>query len=211
MKTEQLIDLLATGIAPAAAHPFGRRLLRAGLVGFVASVGLAALLAGLNPAASLLTSATWMKLGYVGLVALAAGALCARLARPLADWRIAAGGLAAVVIGMAGLAAAVSGAAPPGQRLAVWLGHSWLLCPLLVALLSLPALGITLRALRGLAPMRPLPVAAAAGVFAGAVGALGYALACDEVAAPFVAAWYTLGIAVVGGLGALAGPRLLRV
>jgi hypothetical protein len=47
-------------------------------------------------------------------------------------------------------------------------------------------------------------------LFAGALGAFGYALACDELALPFVAAWYTLGVLLTAGLGALLGPRVLR-
>ncbi|MFO1333443.1 MAG: NrsF family protein, partial [Rubrivivax sp.] len=50
----------------------------------------------------------------------------------------------------------------------------------------------------------------AAGLLAGAIGALAYALACTEMAMSFVAAWYTLGILMVGALGALLGPRVLR-
>jgi hypothetical protein len=50
----------------------------------------------------------------------------------------------------------------------------------------------------------------AAGVFAGSLAALGYALACPEVSITFVAIWYSLGIALAGALGAFLGPRVLR-
>jgi hypothetical protein len=72
------------------------------------------------------------------------------------------------------------------------------------------ALAAALWALRGLAPTRPRAAGGAAGLLAGAVGAAGYSLACPEASPGFVAAWYTLGIALTGGLGALLGPRLLR-
>ena len=42
------------------------------------------------------------------------------------------------------------------------------------------------------------------------LAALAYALACTEPAAPFIAVWYTLGIALCGVLGAALGPKLLR-
>jgi hypothetical protein len=45
---------------------------------------------------------------------------------------------------------------------------------------------------------------------AGAAGAWVYAFHCDESAAPFVAIWYTLGIALVGALGGMLGQWLLR-
>jgi len=90
------------------------------------------------------------------------------------------------------------------------LGSSWLSCPWNVLALSLPGLGAALWAVRGLAPTRPRAAGFAAGMFAGALGALGYALACQEGSAAFVAVWYTLGIGLTGGLGALLGPRVLR-
>jgi hypothetical protein len=79
-----------------------------------------------------------------------------------------------------------------------------------VLALSLPALAAALWALRDLAPTRPRAAGAAAGLLAGSIGAIGYALHCPEAAIAFVAAWYTAGIALTGALGAALGPRVLR-
>ena len=49
-----------------------------------------------------------------------------------------------------------------------------------------------------------------AGGCAGAFGAAIYGFHCDETASPFVVIWYTLGMAAVAALGALAGSRWLR-
>ena len=62
---------------------------------------------------------------------------------------------------------------------------------------------------RGAAPA-PFGLAVAAGLLAGSVGAFGYALSCPEASPAFVAAWYTLGIVITGGVGAALGPRVLR-
>ena len=51
---------------------------------------------------------------------------------------------------------------------------------------------------------------AIARLFAGALGAAGYALACTETSPGFVAAWYSLGIGLTAALGAIVGPRVLR-
>jgi hypothetical protein len=83
-------------------------------------------------------------------------------------------------------------------------------CPWSVFLLSLPALAATLALLRQRAPTRLRAAGAAAGLFAGALGAAGYALSCTEESAAFVAVWYTLGIVLSTALGALLGPRVLR-
>ena len=64
--------------------------------------------------------------------------------------------------------------------------------------------------MRGLAPTRLLLAGLVAGGCAGGLGAAVYAFACTETSAPFLAIWYTLGMALAAGLGAVAGSRLLR-
>ena len=64
-------------------------------------------------------------------------------------------------------------------------------------------------ALRSLAPTKLTLAGGIAGMLAGAVGTFIYAFHCNESAAPFVAIWYTLGIAAVGVVGALFGRVLL--
>jgi hypothetical protein len=79
-----------------------------------------------------------------------------------------------------------------------------------VLLLSLPILGGLLWALRRLAPTRLALAGGTAGLAAGAWAACLYCLHCPETSAVFVLTWYSLGIALATGLGALLGPRLLR-
>lgn len=64
--------------------------------------------------------------------------------------------------------------------------------------------------LRGLAPTRLRLAGAAAGFAAGSLGALVYSLHCPELAAPFLAIWYLLGMLIPTAIGAWLGPRLLR-
>jgi hypothetical protein len=115
-----------------------------------------------------------------------------------------------VVVAMVLLGTLTLLAAPAGERLETMLGHSWARCPINVLTLSLPALAGALWALRGLAPTRPRAAGLAAGLLAGALGALGYALSCTEVSPAFIAIWYSLGIGLAGTLGAALGPRILR-
>jgi hypothetical protein len=51
---------------------------------------------------------------------------------------------------------------------------------------------------------------AVAGVLAAALSATLYATHCTDDSPLFVATWYTLAIALVAGIGALAGRRVLR-
>lgn len=210
MKTESLIDLLATNAGPAPRAVAARRLAPAATLGVVASAAGALAVLGPIPAALFATPAPWMKLAYAGALAVGAGWLAARLGRPVARTAGPRRALLLVVGAMALIGALAVLIAPAGGRVALVLGHSWASCPVNVLLCSLPALAGALWALCGLAPTRPRAAGFAAGLFAGALGACGYALACTETSTAFVAIWYSLGIALTGALGAALGPRLLR-
>ena len=210
MKTDELIEMLARGAGPAPRAVVARRLAPAAALGLAASALLALALFGPVPAAMYDSAAPWIKLGYAASLALAAGWLTSRLARPVARLRLPQRAVAVVfgAMGAFGLAALI--AASPGERGVALLGVSWSTCPWNVLALSLPALIATLWAVRGLAPTRPRAAGFAAGLFAGALGAFGYALSCPEVSPTFVALWYSLGILLSGAVGAFAGPRVLR-
>jgi hypothetical protein len=210
MKTEALIDLLARQAGPAPRAVAARRMTPAVLGGLLASAGVAMALFGLLPPAMFATAVPWMKIAYASALALAAAWLTARLSRPAAPTGRAQAAVLAVVLVMALVGAASLVAAPPGARWQAWLGLSGLACPWRVLLLSVPALAALLWAVRGLAPTRPQAAGFAAGLLAGAVGAIGYSLSCPEASPAFVAIWYTAGIVLTGALGAALGPRVLR-
>src|SRR5260221_4318091 len=90
------------------------------------------------------------------------------------------------------------------------MGQPWSLGRWRILAMGARVLAGAVWAVRGLAPTR-LPLAGlVAGGCAGALGAAVYAFACDETSAPFLAIWYTLGMALVAALGPAAGSRLLR-
>ena len=101
-------------------------------------------------------------------------------------------------------------AARPGERAALIFGKTWQECPQAIAVVSIPALIAALWAVRGLAPTHLALAGAAAGLFAGAAGALASALHCPELEAAFLAAWYVLGMLIPTAVGSVLGPRLLR-
>ena len=210
MKTHTLIDLLARDAGPAPNLVAARRLSPAALFGLLLSATLAVAVFGLVPEGVFATPAPWVKMAYAGALALTAGGLAARLSKPAAPLGRLPHALAAVILTM-GVAGAVSLAtAPEGHRLPLVLGPSWWSCSGSVLLLALPALAAALWALRGLAPIRLRAAGFAAGLFAGSLGAFGYALSCPEPSVAFVAVWYSIGIAATGLLGASLGSRVLR-
>jgi len=210
MKTDDLVEMLARGAGPAPQAVAARRLGPAGLLGALLSAALALALLGPIPREMLDAPALWIKLGYAGALALTTAWLTSRLARPVPRLAVPLRVVLAVALLMAALGVEAWLDSPPPERMAILLGHSWFSCPWSVLALSMPALAGTLWAVRGLAPTRLRAAGFAAGLLAGAVGALGYALACEELSPAFVATWYTLGILLSGAMGALLGPRVLR-
>ena len=152
----------------------------------------------------------WGKLVFAGLLAAGGLAVLRRLARPGMGLGHSLALLALPPLVLWGLAAVALGQAGPGERLPLVLGSTWRSCAFNIAALSLPALVASLWALRGAAPTRLAWAGAGAGLLAGALGALAYALHCPEMAAPFLAVWYLAGMALPTLLGAWLGPRVLR-
>lgn len=210
MNTDQLMDMLARNAGAAPRAVVARRLAPVVLLGLLCSAALAWGLMGLLPAEELRAPATWVKLGYAAALAVAGALLTSRLARPLARvsvprWLVRGAMGAMLLVGAVAL-----GLTPAEDRLGALLGQTWLLCPWTLMAFSLPALAGILWALRGLAPTRPNQAGWAGGLLAGALGAMGYALACPESSSAFVAIWYTLGIVMTAGIGRWIGPRVLR-
>ena len=212
MNTESLIVALVNDVGRVPRHALGRRLLIGlfsggalttiliiGFLGFRSDLGLA-----------MHGFAFWMKWAYT--ISLGGGAIVmvARLARPEPMSLRAFWPLAIPFILLAIVAVSEMVHAPPGDWLAMWLGHTWKKCPWLVLLLSAPIFIGLLWSFRRLAPTRLRVAGAAAGLASGAWAATLYCLHCPEVSALFVLTWYSLGIAFAAGAGALVGPRLLR-
>jgi hypothetical protein len=210
MDTNQLISVLSRGAGPAPTFAVSRRLILVSVAGFLASVLLSAILIGLLPAGSFLLPVTWVKLGYALALAIAAGPLTAALAKPVSRLGRPSKLLLAVVGAML-LIGLVSFALVPGtEKSAAVFGQTWRSCSWTLMAFSLPALLGILLALRALAPTRLKQAGWASGFLAGGLGALGYALACPESSATFVAIWYTLGIFLTGLIGRLIAPMALR-
>jgi len=212
MKTEDLIAALASRAEAVEPRALQRRYAMALGWGALGTALLMAILLGVRPdlADAARLPMFWVKLAFPA--ALLAGALFAvvRLSRPGARLGQVPGALLAPVLAMWLLAAIVLLGNAPGDRVELILGHSWRSCPFTIALLSVPLFGAALWAMKGLAPTRAALAGGAAGLLAGAGGALVYAMFCQEMAAPFIGIWYLLGMLIPAALGALLGPRLLR-
>ncbi|MFN9472462.1 DUF1109 domain-containing protein [Acidovorax sp.] len=212
MKTDELIQLLATDAGPVPARDIERRFAVASLAGIAGAAVLMAAVFGVRHdlVQTMGLPMFWTKLVFAAALAAAGVALLRRMARP----GMAVGRMAALVavppLVLWGMAAGALSQVDPAERMALVLGSTWRSCPFNIALLSVPAFIASFWALKGAAPTRLAWAGAGAGLLSGSLGALVYALHCPEMASPFIAVWYLAGMALPTALGAVLGPRLLR-
>ena len=212
MKTDELIALLARDAAPVKRGAIPRSLAALALGGAVAALVIMVPWIGFRPdfPAALADPAFWMKMAYTFGLGVAGFMLAERLSRPGATSRAGWVLAAACAVAIAALAFAQLLIMPAAEAPAAVFGYSWDSCPWLIFILALPCLALALWIMRGFAPTRTTLAGAAAGLLAGGVSATVYGLHCIESTAPFIALWYTLGIALTVVTGAIAGSRILR-
>jgi len=195
-----LIHLLVADDRPVQRNAIEQRFLVATLAGMAGAGVLMLALFGLRPGllATMALPMFWGKLVFAAALAAAGLALLRRMARPGMAVGHAALWLAMPPLVLWGMALWALSQVSAAERMPLILGSTWRTCPFSIAALSVPAFVASFWALRG------------AGLLAGALGALVYALHCPEMAAPFLAVWYLAGMAIPTALGALLAPHLLR-
>jgi len=209
VKTEELIRTLTADAAAAPPRPLTARLMMVVAVAAIAWLALMIPTYGM-PATASPHGWFWMKNAYSVALAIAGLAAVTRLARPggRMSWSVWLGAAAIAVLAVMAMRETMMAA--PTQVAPLWLGSTATVCVPRILIFSVPTFVGSFWLLRGMAPTRPALAGAAAGFFAGAVGAATYGLWCQESAAAFVVAWYTLGIAVCAAIGAGFGRWLLR-
>lgn len=209
---EALIDQLAADLKPIARGTVQWRLSAGLAIGAAIAAVALWLWLGLriDLQAALATPVFWIKFGYPLLLGIGGFLALERLARPggvgARGFFLAVGAL----LVCAALAVLQLAGAPASSHRLLVLGSSALICPFLIVTLSAPALVATMAVLRRLAPTSLTLAGLAAGLLSGGAGAWVYAFHCGEAGLPFLAIWYTLGVAMNAALGAFLGRYLLR-
>jgi hypothetical protein len=212
MKTDDLVALLSTNPEPVDRSSGIRTLCVALAAGTLVAVSI--MLVGLGVRPDLMTARALIflavKLSFaVGIVGLALVYLT-RLARPGGERR-APSFLVAVPFLVIVLLAAISlGFAPSSHWNKMVVGDEWLECVLSVPIIAIVPFAIAIWAVRRAAPTDLSRTGAFAGLIAGGVSAMAYALHCTDDSLPFVAVWYGGTILLCTLAGAALGPRLLR-
>jgi len=212
MKTDDLISLLATGVARVDRKATLRRFARALPLGFAGSVVLMSVVFGVRHDLWSVahTPIFWAKLAFPFGVALAAALAVSRLGRPGLRGGYAWALVALPFVAVLAAAWLVLGDAQPAQRVPLVLGLTWRTCPFNIVLLSVPTFAAVFWAVRGLAPTNLRAAGAASGLFASALATIAYCLHCPEMSPAFWSVWYAIGMLLPAGAGAWLGPRLLR-
>lgn len=210
MKTDDLVNLLATDSSPPWRFQWVLALAVAGGIGLAALLFFAAI--GFRPDidAALQTSRFLFK--FVVTIALAVTATRALIGLGRPGGSFAQYG-PALVLAPALLACAVLvelWLLPEAHWMPSLIGHNARFCLTLVPLLSIGPLACFLAALRHGAPSQPGLAGAVAGLAASGIAATFYAANCTDDSPLFVMTWYPLAILIVTVAGYVVGRKLLR-
>ena len=212
MNTDQLIMSLSADVPVVRRRALRQRIALGMAAGALVTAVLVMTVLGIRPDLheAMHGFSIWMKWLYTSSLGIVAILAVARLARPVTSslrnlWLLAVPVLLLVGIGIGELAGT-----PSEEWRALWLGQSWKMCPWIVLTLAMPIFIGLLWSFRRLAPTRLRAAGATAGLASGAWAATIYCVHCPEASALFVATWYSLGILLAAGIGALLGPRLMR-
>lgn len=212
MKTDDLIALLSTNPEPIDRNSVTRTLSLALAAGIAVALGIA--LVGLGVRSDLTTTHALIflavKLAFAfGIVGLALLYLT-RLARPGGERKLSPLIVAVPFLFLILLAAISLGSAPRAHWDKMIVGDEWLECVLSIPIIAIVPFAVAIWAVRKGAPTNLVRAGAFAGLIAGGVSAIGYALHCTDDSLPFIAVWYGGTIVLCALVGALLSPRLLR-
>jgi hypothetical protein len=212
MNTDSLIRSLSADLKPVRRNAVGLRIGMGLLAGGAVSIALIGWWLGFRTdfGAAMRGYTFWMKWIYAGSLAVCAIVATTQLARPEPVSMRWLWVLTVPVALLAAIGVVEMIQVPSSEWLAMWLGSSWDICPIIVLSLAIPIFVGLLWSYRKLAPTRLRLAGAVAGLTAGACAATFYCLHCPESSAIFVLTWYSLGIGLAAAFGALFGPKLLR-
>lgn len=210
MKTDDLIRAMASDTT-AAPTPDG--LLLVVVLGSALLGGLV-FLAGMGVRPDLAEALTHLpvliKQVFPWVLAAASFGLVLRLSRPgapLGIWPYVIGAIGAVLA----LSMLVELVVLPAEAWGMAMrGKSAATCLVSILVIATPIAGLSLWTLRRGAPTSPGCAGFVTGVMAGGAAAAVYAFYCNEDSPLFFGIWYSLAILASGGIGALAGSKLLR-
>ncbi|MBY0320276.1 MAG: DUF1109 domain-containing protein [Reyranella sp.] len=212
MKTDDLVSMLSTNVEVVDHRLMSRTVTGAVVLGAVVALGAALIMLGGRTDIWTAGALTFMiaKLAFAVAVAALAFFYLIRFARPTGDQRRSTALVALPFLGIVGLAAISLAYAPSVHWQAMFMGDEWVECLLSIPIIAIVPFALVVWAVRQAAPTDLRRTGALAGLVAGGLSAVGYALHCTADSLLFVAIWYSGTIMLCTIAGAVLGPRLLR-
>ncbi len=212
MKTEELVDMLSTDVSPVERHTVTWTIGIAIATGSVFAIGGMLVIFGVRGDLTTGLALAYMlvKLAFALAIIALASIYLTRLARPGGESKTNAAAIMAPFAIIVLLAAISVSLAPGSHWNKMVAGTDWLECALSIPIIAVVPFAVVIWAVRKTAPTNLVRTGAVAGLVAGGISALGYALHCTDDSLPFVAVWYGGTIALCTLAGAMFGPRLLR-
>ena len=212
MKTDDLIDILSTNVEPVDHRQIVRNIGMAVAAAAAAVVGIVFFVLG--PRAGLTTVAAFipalLKAAVTASILVPASIYLIRLARPGGERKSSAILVALPFIAVMLLAVLSLTFAPSYHWSGYILGHQWLECLISIPLIAIVPFSVIVWAVRQMAPTDLARTGAFAGLVAGCLSAIGYAIHCADDSVPYFALWYGGTIALCTFAGWKLGPKLLR-
>jgi hypothetical protein len=212
VKTDDLIGMLSTNVEAVERRQVGREIWTTVAAGGV--IAVVAILLTLGVRGDL--PQTWpfifllAKLTFSVAIVIVASFYLIKLARPGGERKLSIGWTGLPFVGVILLAAMSLAFAPPMHWRRMVVGDEWLECLISIPLIAIVPFATVIWVIRRMAPTDLTRTGAFAGLVAGGLSALGYALHCTSDSLPFVVLWYGGTIALCTLIGALLGSRLLR-
>ena len=211
MNTHQLVRALSADLT-ASRTPLELRFAATLVPGILVALALFAVTLGPRPdfVIAVEHARFLFKFAITLLLALSSALLVWRLVRPGAPTRspLLLLSLMPALLVLAAVAELI--VLPRAQWMPRLVGENAAMCLWCVPFFAFPILIAAIAGLRAGAPTRPSLAGASAGLLAGGIGAAIYAAHCPDDSPLFVAAWYSLAIALVAAIGAAAGRFALR-
>lgn len=212
MKTEQLIDLLSTNLEPVDTDKLTRSLSVATVAGLVLASLICIVVLGMRPDLNNpgVLGFLFIKIGFAAVVSILGWRLLLNHSRPDGEnhSRILSAGIPFAALLALALLNLILVPASHWDHLVR--GERLLQCVLSIPIMAVVPFAGIVWALRNAAPTNLPRAGALAGLVAGGIGAMAYALHCPNDSLPFVAFWYGGAIVLCTLAGAALGPRLLR-
>jgi hypothetical protein len=212
MKTNDLIAMLSANTEAVDRKLVVRTISIALAAGAVVAVGSALVALGLRTGLTTDHALIFLiaKLAFAIAIVGVAAIYLTRLTRPGGELKTPSILAAIPFVAIALLAAISLGTAPSSHWDKMIVGDQWLECLLSIPIIAIAPFAIIIWAVRQTAPTDLVRAGAFAGLIAGGVSAMAYALHCTDDSLPFVAVWYGGTIVLCTLAGAILGPRLLR-